>query len=105
MRTWPLHSKNGELCAFEIPNTLVGRHAIARFLGQIPEVHVTKWPKRFSWNDDDFVHFEFRGRNYIVEEPWGDNSRYLISAEDEAGFSHMAQIQAWFKEFRRWAVI
>jgi hypothetical protein len=105
MRTWPLYAKTGELCAFEVPNTLVGRRVIAKFLKRIPGVEVTKLPKLFSWRDDDFVHFQYGGERYIVEEPWGDNSRYLVSTETESGFVHMAEIQSWFRAYRSCAVI
>jgi hypothetical protein len=78
MKTWLVHSKNGNVAGFEIPNTFISRSGVVRALKRVPGVHITKYPKAWAWVDDDFVHFTIAGQRFLVVEPFGDNSRYLF---------------------------
>ena len=66
------------LVGFEIDSVLVSRRTIARLLRTVEGV--TDVRVRGSWGskDDVRVAFKYRDRDYIVYEPWGDNSRYWI---------------------------
>ena len=105
MRTWDLHSDAGEITGFEIGNTLTWRSTVVRLLKRMPGVEITKYPKFFSINDDDFVRFKYRGEEFVVIEPFGDNSRYWIAAENESGRRFVPELRDWFKTHRKWAFI
>ena len=105
MRTWDAHTEDGHLTGFEIGNLFIWRSGVVRLLKRMPGVEITKYPKFFSMSDDDFVHFRYRDEDYLVIEPYGDNSRFLIVAEHESGRPHVPDIRAWFKRHRKWAII
>jgi hypothetical protein len=35
-----------------------------------------------QWFNDDRVAFKFHGKEAVVNEPWGDNSRYWVGLQD-----------------------
>ncbi len=85
MRVYELHDRTGHTRALEIPVPLVGgRRRIISVLRGIPGVVVTKAPVPFSWmREDTFCRFELGGTAFVVAEPFGDNSRYLVSPESQ----------------------
>jgi len=105
MRTWEVHTDDGRVCGFEIGNTFTWRGGVLRILRSIPGVEITKTPKFFSGNDDEFIHFNYCGQKFYVEELFGDNSRYWIRAKDELGFPYVSEIRARFRRRRPWAII
>jgi hypothetical protein len=96
MHTYPTHNKKGDLIGFEISNLLISRGRVVRLLRTIPTVTITKLPKRWVMDDDDFVHFTVNRHLFKVIEPFGDNSRYWIVAEDEAGQGEVEGIRKVF---------
>ncbi len=105
MQTWDTHTEGGQVTGFEIPNTLIWRGGVVRLLKRVPGVEITKYPKFFSLNDDDFVHFNYRGEKFFVVEPYGDNNRYWIVAESDRGCLYVPEIRERFKQHRPWAII
>lgn len=83
MIVYEQRNRIGQLRSFEIENALIGRRGVVRVLRRIPEVTITRVPKRIlSWfREDDFCTFEIGGTQFLVEEPFGDNSRYWIGGE------------------------
>lgn len=75
MRTYDIHTEDGELLAFEVDNLLLMRVGAIRVVKSIPGVKIisARWVR-----EDVFCRFELSGREFMVEEPWGDNSRYCI---------------------------
>ena len=96
MHTYPTHNKNGDLIGFEISNLLISRRGVVKLLRTIPTVTITKLPKRWVLDDDDFVHFKVKDHLFNVIEPFGDNSRYLIVAEDSTGQGEVERIRKVF---------
>jgi hypothetical protein len=82
MRTFPIKDDAGHVFAFEIRAQLFGWR-LARCLRDIPGVSDVR-PRRW-WVGDPEVHirFQYQGREYVVWEPWGDNSRWWIGPADE----------------------
>lgn len=80
MRIYEDRNRNGQLRSFEVSNTTLGRRDVVRILRRIPEVTILREPKQlFSWfREDEFCTFEIGGTKFLVEEPYGDNSRYWI---------------------------
>jgi hypothetical protein len=71
MHTYPTHNKKGDLIGFEISNLLISRGRVVRLLRTIPTVTITKLPKRWVLDDDDFVHFKVNDYLFKVIEPLG----------------------------------
>lgn len=81
MKIHQINDDNGQLHAFEVGNSLLGRKGVLKIVRNIPGVIVTEEPKLFSRTQrEEFCRFQLDGQEFVVEEPFGDNSRYLISA-------------------------
>jgi hypothetical protein len=83
MQTYPIMDSQGRYpFAFEIENVYIGLREIGRLLRQldgISDVHVRKPFRRW---EDIHVWFKYMNRDYIVQEPFGDNSRYWIGPKE-----------------------
>ncbi|MES2049846.1 MAG: hypothetical protein V4447_15700 [Pseudomonadota bacterium] len=51
--------------------------------------------------------FKFHGKAAVVNEPWGDNSRYWIGLEDPDALPHIdiTSIHEAFKQYRGFLVV
>jgi len=82
MKTYPLKNKEGQLHAFEIDNVRIGRSGVVRIVEGIHGVKLIKKPKFLSWlREEEFCQFMVGSHLFTVEEPFGDNSRYLVGAK------------------------
>ena len=82
MKTWDLHNDAGTLTGFEVENHWLSRRRASRIAQTIPGSTVLRWPRRFSWNEDAFCAFSIDGVPFLIIEPFGDNSRYWVVAEN-----------------------
>jgi hypothetical protein len=102
MRTFPLINE-GRTHAFEIENVYVSRRTVAKLLRQtegITDVHLRG---RFGSSDDVRVAFKYLGSDYIVWEPYGDNSRYWIGpAELGPQNADVLRLEAIFQGYQPW---
>lgn len=81
MRTYPLQA-SGALHAFEVSNIWLQPRAIARLVrSQGAEV---TFERRLFRSGDVRLLFRFKGREFQVVEPFGDNSRYWIGPADDS---------------------
>lgn len=95
-----LVSKGGRPTAFQIENVYVSRRAVAQLLRKTEGVTDVSLRGRFGSADDTRVEFKYRGRDYIVWEPFGDNSRYWIGPKDpEEGAADIAGLESSFKRY------
>ena len=78
MRTLPIHKADGSLRGFEISLTWVSMGTIKRLLRSVDGVADVK---RQFFSDDRLV-FTYHGERCVVNEPFGDNSRYWIGLEN-----------------------
>jgi hypothetical protein len=101
MRTYPIVNADGSrILAFEIENAYVSRGTIAGILKQVDGVENVRRP-RFVKSHDVRIEFSYQGREYVVWEPYGDNSRYWIGLkESEAGDANVLMLEAAFKRYR-----
>jgi hypothetical protein len=83
MKTYPLYSKDGHSFAFEIDNAYITSRKIKAVLSQIDGVSDIRMRKPFSSPGDIHVEFRYLGTDFVVWEPYGDNSRYWIGPKDK----------------------
>lgn len=77
MRTYPLFRDDGSLFAFEITSTWISFHRLFATLRSV--AGVTNVSRHYF--NEDRASFMYRGERWIVNEPFGDNSRYWIGPE------------------------
>ena len=82
MRTYPIRDDAGMLVAFEVNAPLFGRR-LARVLRQIDGVTDVRRRRWWVGSPDVHIRFQYRGREYVVWEPFGDNSRWWIGPDDD----------------------
>lgn len=82
MEIFPLAKENERAAAFEVENVYVSRKSLVEILRQAKGVTNIELRGRFSSSDDIRVEFKYHDRNYIVMEPFGDNSRYWIGPKN-----------------------
>lgn len=97
MKVYPYFNESGNLISFEVPNWKVSRNRAARITASVEGVEVTKAPKKlFSWSREVvFCEFKIRQHSYEIEEPFGDNSRYLISSAGKPAFGLEIVLEAF----------
>lgn len=79
MKTWPISRSDGVPYAFEIP--IGWPSLLCKLLRSIPGVsHVNR-----TRLGDNRITFLFNGEPFVVNEPWGDSSRYWVGPSDPAG--------------------
>jgi hypothetical protein len=102
MKTYPLKDEqDGYPSAFEIENVYVGPRAIGRLLKTIDGVSDVRVRRMFGKWEDIHVWFKYRGRNCVVWEPYGDNSRYWIGPQDaEREKFDVSGLEGAFKAYR-----
>ena len=99
MKIHPFHNDEGKLHAFEVPNILLSRKAIVKLVSNIPGASVVKKPSLLSWfREDMFCKFIVDGQMFTVEEPYGDNSRYLVGAEPPGWCPQLEVVERAFSE-------
>lgn len=78
MKTHPIKRMDGSLLAFEITSAWVRFGPLFKILKSVEGVTDIKR----QWCNDDRISFKYHGEKAIVNEPWGDNSRYWVGFED-----------------------
>lgn len=89
--------KSGHVTGFEIDSAYISPRQIERLLGRLEGVSDIALVGAFGSGTDLRVRFRFKGTSYLVLEPFGDNSRYLITPEvlgHSAGT--ILEIEEWF---------
>ena len=97
MRTWQLLTEDGRQYGIEISNLTITRGGVIRTIQRIPGATITSG-KRYSERRRDDCHFTIRGAAFVAAEPFGDNSRFWIYAEDETGFGEVPAVQSAFEQ-------
>ena len=90
MRVYELHRDDGYFLAFEIENVYVRPRKIGEILSAVGGVTDVRVRRSSRESRDVHVTLKYLGAEYIVWEPFGDNSRYWIGPEKEVnrpGFS------------------
>ncbi len=82
MHTFPIKDSAGRVFAFEIEAQFIGWR-LARRLRDITGVSNVRPRKWWVGSPDVHIRFQYHGRECIVWEPFGDNSRWWIGPDDE----------------------
>lgn len=83
MRTYEIHRDDGYLLAFEIEMVYVRPKKVGEILSAVDGVTDVRVRRPLGTTRDVHVAFKYLGIDYIVWEPFGDNSRYWIGPEQE----------------------
>lgn len=87
------HRKSGELISFEVRN--VGRARARRIVQELfPGVAVREQ------RGDEFASFELNDKRFVLEEPFGDNSRYLIYQQPPQPSTELEAIRTALERYR-----
>lgn len=102
MTTYPIRRPDGSLRGFEITSAWLTLRPLLKLLRNVPGV--TDVERR--WFNDDRVTFKFHGREAVVNEPWGDNSRYWVGLQNPDALPEIdiTPIHEAFKGYRGFLV-
>jgi hypothetical protein len=78
MRTYPILRSDGTIRGFEISNFCLSYRSLLKILSPVDGVSDVQRQRR----SDDRVIFSYHGEKCVVNEPFGDNSRYWIGPMD-----------------------
>jgi hypothetical protein len=96
MKTYPLRRQDGSLLAFEITSAWVTFRPLYGILRSVQGVTDVKR----NWFKDDRVTFKFHGEPFVINEPWGDNSRYWLGPENaEASTRDITSLHDAFQRY------
>jgi hypothetical protein len=101
MRIYDLQAEDGNLRAFEVENTLLTRGRACRIVESIPGVVVVRRSRLFR-DTDDFCEFTLAGETFMIEEPFGDNSRYWVGGKNKSQSFSLQQIRSAFERHKTW---
>ena len=103
MEIYDLRDGEGRVFAFQVENTYLGRHGACRVARRIPGARVVRRQRRFAWsNRDDFCEFELGGVTFVIEEPFGDNSRYWVGPVPPEYVPQIAAVRDTFARAGQW---
>lgn len=104
MKTYPIIQDGPDPFAFEIDHVYLLRRTIARLLEKIEGVTEVHMGGRFGSPDDVRIEFKCQGHDYIVMEPFGDNSRYWVGPkggkDDVLAAANIGKIQSAFEGYK-----
>ena len=83
MEIFSFYRDDGSLSGFEIENIYITPREIVRLLEKIDGVSNVKRRRLFGRPADIHVTFSCFGKDCVVWEPYGDNSRYWIGSSNE----------------------
>lgn len=96
MRTFDIKNENGDLIGFEVRNLFIGRNKVAKTIASIAGSEILVRPRLFD-GAEVFCEFRLEGENFIIEEPFGDNSRYLITHKNGVKVEQLNIVKNVFK--------
>ncbi|HEX5418377.1 MAG TPA: hypothetical protein VFY39_00120 [Gammaproteobacteria bacterium] len=101
MNTYPIKDAEGHPYAIEVDNAYVSVRSLAQLLGVVEGVAGVEVRKPFSRSGDAQAKFRFLDADYLIVEPFGDNSRYWIGpADDRRGRRDITLIEAHLKAYK-----
>ncbi|MBR7800106.1 hypothetical protein [Undibacterium fentianense] len=78
MKTHPIQNSDGTLRGFEISSTWVLFWPLLKVLKSVEGVSEVKR----QWFNEDRVIFKYFNVPAVINEPWGDNSRYWVGLQE-----------------------
>jgi hypothetical protein len=104
---YDINDADGRVLAFEVDNSTLGRRGVCKVLARIPGCRLVSGPRFLSWlRESEFCQFEIEGVTFVVEEPFGDNSRYCIGPQPPRWVSQIAIVrQAFIDKADTWPLV
>ena len=99
MKTYPINNEGGVTFAFEVENAYIRPRTIAAVLTGVAGVTDIRLRKPFSSSSDTHLRFRYRDREFLVWEPFGDNSRYWIGPADKKNTINVEDLRAVFDSY------
>jgi hypothetical protein len=99
MRLYDLKTEDGATRAFEVENTLLTRGRACKIAASIPGATVVRRSRIFR-DTDDFCEFTLEGETFIIEEQFGDNSRYWIGTKGISNSDSLLKVRAAFEQYK-----
>ena len=97
MTVYDIKDAEGRVFAFEVENSALRRRGVCRVLARIPGCRLVRRPGFLSWLwEDEFCQFEIEGIAFVVEELFGDNSRYWIGPRSPRWIPQIAVVRQAF---------
>ena len=97
MKLFEIRDDKDRIVAFEVSNLFVSRRRVARLVKSIPGARTTFSPQFFSWPQAVFCRFEIDGGKFLVEEPFGDSSRYWVGGDPPGWHPALSKVVAAFE--------
>ncbi len=100
MKIYDLHDVENKVFAFEVSTLGIRRRGVCRVVETIPDAVFVRRPKCLSWfRESSFCEFIVDGETYVVEEPFGDNSRYWVGPTPPRWLPQTEKVR---EAFARW---
>ena len=96
MKVYDILDDAGCVRAFEVSNLFLSRRRTCDIINGISGVEVTR-----SLREAVFCSFTLDGQRFWAEEPWNDNSRYLIGPEGEERQPLISVVRSRFLDEKR----
>lgn len=101
MRVHVLPSADGAPVAFEVSNLLLARSQACRLVESIPGVEIIRRSRLFR-DTDDFCEFRIGDDIFVIEEQFGDNSRYWVGPKNAEMSSSTNLVRSKFESHASW---
>lgn len=104
MKVWEHKDEQGRTYLISVPS-LAGRRRVAFVASQVPGVRIVRRPKALlSWfREEVFCEFDLDGTRYLIDEPFGDNSRYDIGRDGPFEWHpSFHRVVETFRTYRLW---
>lgn len=99
LRIYTHNEDASESPGFEVENIYVGLNAIFHMLNPIPGVSDVRKRKIFCRWGSVRLRFKFMGDDYIVDEPFDDNSRYWVGPVDPGNLRDITPLKSAFIKY------
>ncbi|MBI5102094.1 MAG: hypothetical protein HZB33_09715 [Nitrospirae bacterium] len=101
MKTYTIKDNDGKPFAFEIDNVyFVSLRKLVKILSSLEGIRNIKARRLFE-RKENHIEFEYSGDNFVVWEPFGDNSRYWIGPKNTENKSDkITEIEEIFKNYK-----
>ena len=101
MTVFDIKDAEGRVFAFEITNSFRRRRGLCNLVARIPGCRLVKRPCLLSWfREAEFCEFDIDGIRFVVEEPFGDNSRWWIGPRPPRWVPQIATVRQAFIDDR-----
>jgi hypothetical protein len=100
VRTYPIIDETGQTFAIEVEIAYCGIRSLAQTIASVEGVTDVSVCKPFSGSGDLRAKFRYQGDEFVVVEPFGDNSRYWIGPVADAPHRDLSPIETRLEVFR-----